>query len=117
VSQWIEPAGSAFETGRVRHVLLARLREGTSAERFLTVAAAFREMAGKIEGIVGFEYGTNNSSEGQNRGLTHVIVLTFASVEARDAYLPHPAHRQFGEWMGQIDIIEEILVFDYTPYG
>jgi hypothetical protein len=106
-----------MEAGLVRHILMVRLREGTPAELFLTVVAAFREMAGKIEGIIGFEYGTNNSAEGQNRGLTHVFTLTFANVQARDDYLPHPEHRKFADWAGQLDLIEEILVFDYTPLG
>ena len=110
-----QPAG--VESGRVRHILMVRLRESTPAEQFLTVVAAFREMAGKIEGIIGFEYGTNNSAEGQNRGLTHVVMLTLASVEARAAYLLHREHRQFVDWVGPLDLIEEILVFDYTPLG
>ena len=106
-----------METGLVKHVLMARLREGASAELFLTFIAAFRELAGKIEGIVGFEYGLNNSPEGRNRGLTHVVTLTFASAAARDAYLPHTLHQQFADWVGQLDLIEELLVFDYTPVG
>ncbi len=105
------------ETGLVRHVLLARLRAGTPPEGFQTVAAGFREMAGKIEGIVGVEFGVNNSAEGLNHGLTHIVTLTFANAEARDAYLPHPVHHQFAKWLGQMELIEELLVFDYTPLG
>ena len=108
---------SSAPASTVRHVLLARLREGASDELFLTVATAFRELASKIEGIIGVEYGTNNSPEGQSRGLTHIITLTFTSIEARDAYLPHPAHLQLAGWVGQMDLIEELLVFDYTPQG
>jgi Stress responsive A/B Barrel Domain len=104
-----------METGTVRHILLARLRDGTTADLFQTVIAGLREMAGKIEGIVGFEYGTNTSPEGLNRGLTHVITLTFASAQARDAYLPHPDHRKFADWVGQLGLIEEVLVIDYIP--
>ncbi len=79
--------------------------------------AAFREMAGKIEGVVSFEYGTNNSPEGLNRGLTHVVTLAFASVQARDNYLPHPEHRKFADWMNQLRMVEEILVIDYIPHS
>jgi hypothetical protein len=106
-----------METGTVRHILMARLRDGTTADLFQTVIAGFREMAGKIEGIVGFEYGTNNSPEGLNRGLTHVITLTFARAQARDAYLSHPEHRKFADWAGQLGLIEEVLVFDYSPHN
>jgi hypothetical protein len=108
VNPWTGTTGSAressIEPGLVRHILMFRLREGT-AELFLSVVAAFREMARKVEGVIGFEYGTNNSAEGQNRGLTHVVTLTFASVEARDAYLPHPEHRKFADWVGQMNIV------------
>jgi Stress responsive A/B Barrel Domain len=106
-----------METEIVRHVLLLRLRLDTTVDQFLAVMAAFREMAGNIEGIVGFEHGTNNSPEGLNRGLTHVVTLTFASAQARDAYLPHPEHCKFADWVGQLGLIEEVLAFDYSPHN
>jgi Stress responsive A/B Barrel Domain len=96
-------------------VLLARLRPGTTAEAFQDVVGRFLELATTIEGIVGVEYGKNNSPEDLNRGLTHVIVLTFASVQARDAYLPHPEHQQLADWVGQMGILEDMLVVDYVP--
>ena len=104
-----------MENGPVRHVLVGRLRTDTTDEEFRAFIQAFREMTHKIDGILSFEYGANNSTEGLNRGMTHVILLTFASVEARDAYLPHPAHRQFVEWFSQRHTIEELLVIDYIP--
>jgi hypothetical protein len=104
-----------MEHNPVRHVLLFRFRPGTTAESFQAFILAFRELSRKIEGIISFEHGANNSSEGLNHGMTHVVTLTFASVEARDAYLPHPEHRKFIEWFGPLDIIEELLVIDYIP--
>ena len=118
MSQPPGPGGGASDVitaaGAVRHILLARLREGAGADLFQAVAAGAREMAGQVEGVVGFEYGMNNSSEGLNRGLTHVITLTFANAQARDAYLEHPAHRRFADWVGQLELVEEMLVFDYS---
>jgi len=99
----------------VKHVIAIRLRMDTTDEVFHAFIQAARELVNKIEGIISFEYGANNSSEGLNRGMTHVIVLTFAHVQARDAYLPHPEHRRFAEWVRQLDIIEELLVIDYSP--
>jgi hypothetical protein len=99
----------------VRHILLLRLRPGASDEQISILAAALRGLAATIEGIVGFEYGANNSPEGKNLGMTHVVMLTFASAAARDAYLPHPAHRQAAARIGALDIIEELQVIDYTP--
>jgi len=99
----------------VKHLLLARLREGTPEAVVQTVMAAFRAMALKMEGFIAFEYGPNNSPEGLSRGLTHAVVLTFTGAEARDAYLAHPEHRKFTDWVGQLGIMEEVLVFDYSP--
>jgi hypothetical protein len=109
---------STSEAGReramVRHILLYRPRPGTAAETLASAIAAFRGMAGKIEGLVGFEYGTNNSSQGLNHGLTHVVTLTFESVAARDAYLHHPEHQNFNDWVRALNLLDEVLVFDYV---
>ena len=99
----------------VRHVLLGRFRPGTTVEQIRVFTAGFQELTRKIDGVLSFESGVNNSPEGLNRGLTHVCVITFADEQARDAYLPHPEHLAFGRWAAQLDIVEEMLVVDYTP--
>jgi hypothetical protein len=71
-------------------------------------------LKGKIPGIVAFEDGVNNSPEGKNLGFTHVYLLTFESVAARDAYLPHPEHKKFGELLGKLAVVEDVFVVDYV---
>lgn len=97
----------------VRHVLLMRFHEGTSAAEITTLVDEFRELAANIPGITGFEHGPNNSPEGLNRGFTYVFILTFENAAARDAYLPHPLHRAFAEQ--QLGIMSDIVVVDYSP--
>jgi uncharacterized protein (DUF1330 family) len=99
----------------VRHVLVCRFGAGTTDEQYKTFFAAFRDLTTKIGGITGFEYGANNSPENLNRSMTHMIMLTFSSAQARDAYLVHPEHRKFAAWFTQLGIVEELLVIDYTP--
>jgi hypothetical protein len=99
----------------VRHILLGRFRPGTSDESIEAVFTAFRDTCRKIEGIVSFEYGTNNSPEGRNHGMTHVITLTFAGAQERDAYLVHAEHRKHAAWLGTLGIVEDLLVIDYIP--
>lgn len=41
--------------------------------------------------------------------------MTFESPEARDNYLPHPKHREFGKFLGELDILEDAFVIDYIP--
>ena len=99
----------------VRHIVAWRFRDGTTDAQIERFTGAFRGLTTKIDGIIGFEHGANNSLENLNRGLTHVYLLTFESVQARDAYLPHPAHKAFGEMIGQMGIVAEVLVVDYVP--
>ena len=99
----------------VRHILICRFKPATTPEQLRALFTAFGALAGKIDGIVSFEYGANNSSEGLNHGMTHVIMVTFANAQARDAYLPHPEHLKFAAWFTQMGILEELLVIDYTP--
>ena len=98
-----------------RHVILLRLHPGAHDEQILVLTTVLRELATTIEGIVAFEYGMNNSHEGKNRGMTHVVMFTFASAEARDTYLLHPDHRKAAAQIGELGIIEDLLVIDYIP--
>lgn len=50
-----------------------------------------------LPGIVEVKYGPNVSPEGLNGGFLDGFVVTFDSVEARDAYLPHPQHKALAE--------------------
>jgi hypothetical protein len=42
-------------------------------------------------------------------------MLTFDTPAARDAYLPHPEHAQFGALLGQFDVLADVFVVDYLP--
>jgi Stress responsive A/B Barrel Domain len=99
----------------VRHVLVFRFKPATTAEQLHTFFTAFHEMSGKIAGIDSFEYGANNSTEGLNQDMTHVVMVTFANAQARDAYLPHPEHRKFVDLLNKMGIVEKLLVIDYSP--
>ena len=104
-----------MDNSPVRHVLVARLSPAMTASQFDQFINAFRDLTHKIDGILSFEYGENISTEGLNQDMTHVIILTFVNAAARDAYLPHPAHIQFGELLGRLGIIESLLVVDFIP--
>ncbi|MFG0263746.1 MAG: Dabb family protein, partial [Rhodopirellula sp. JB055] len=72
---------------------------------------AFRNLPNEIPEIADFEFGTNNSPEGLNEGLTHCFLVTFESEEDREAYLPHPAHLAFVEVLKPH--LEKVVVIDY----
>ncbi|HKK76303.1 MAG TPA: Dabb family protein [Saprospiraceae bacterium] len=95
----------------LRHVVLFNFTDSTSREDIQKIEQAFASLPGKIDEIHSFEWGTNNSPEGLDKGLTHCFFVTFRSEEDRDAYLPHPAHQEFVELVGPA--VEDVTVVDY----
>ena len=101
--------------GRVRHVVVFKFKQGTTEDQIKQVTDAFRQLKEKIPGVVSFEHGVNNSPEKKNLGFTHVYLVTFESAKARDAYLPHPEHKKFGELLGKLGVFEDVFVVDFVP--
>ncbi len=107
-----EGGKSTSHLGKVRHVVLFKFKEGTTAEQQKTVEDAFRELPKKVHEIVDFEWGTNISPENRNEGFTHCFLVTFDDVKGRDAYLPHPAHKEFGKVLKPY--LDKVLVIDFV---
>jgi hypothetical protein len=95
----------------LRHVVLFAFKPDTTEDQIHTVEEAFRGLPAKIEQIHDFEWGTDVSVEGVARGYTHCFFVTFLSEADRDAYLPHPAHKEFGAVLHPH--LESVLVIDY----
>ena len=98
---------------QVRHIVVFKYKAGTTPEQTAQVTTAFRELAKTIPGITGFEDGVNNSPEKRNLGFTHVYMVTFEDAKARDAYLPHPEHKKFGQLLGSLGVVEDVFVVDF----
>ena len=93
-----EPAALAYVQEPVqllRHVVLFRFTEETTAEEIREIEQAFCALPTKIDAVYGFEWGTDVSVEGLHKEFTHCFLVTFLSEEARAEYLPHPAHEEF----------------------
>ena len=101
------------ESTLVKHVVVFKYKSKATADEIARVTQAFKDLKGKIPGIVSFEYGENNSPENLNKGFTHVYLLTFKDAAARDAYLPHAEHKKFGELLHKLDVLEEPFVVDF----
>ena len=99
----------------VRHVVVFKYKAEATPAQIQQVTDAFRALTKSIPGIVDFEHGVNNSPEKLNQGFTHVYMLTFENAAARDAYLPHPEHKKFGDLLGKSGIFAGAFVVDYTP--
>jgi len=96
---------------QLRHVVLFKFKDNATAADIKKVEEAFSALPGKIPQIRDYEWGTNNSPEGLDKGFTHCFFLTFDSEEDRAIYLPHPDHKAFGAILGPY--LEDVLVVDY----
>lgn len=107
-----EPTFGPAPEGKVlRHAVFFSFKESSSKEDVQRIVDAFRELPSKIEEIIDFQWGVNNSPEGFNDGLTHCFLLTFKDEAGRAAYLPHDAHKAFGDVLrGHND---RVFVVDY----
>lgn len=99
------------EVKMLRHVVLFKFKDGTPSAEVKKVEDAFRALPSKIKEIKAFEWGTNNSPEQLAQGFTHCFFLSFTSEKDRDTYLPHPAHKAFGDILGSL--LDKVLVIDY----
>ncbi len=105
------PTETTMPDSVLRHVVLFGFAETATPEQVTEIVEAFKALPSQISEIKGFEWGTNNSPEGLNQGLTHAFTLTFHSEADREVYLPHPAHKAFGELLG--GKLEKVTVVDY----
>jgi hypothetical protein len=105
-------SGSAqVQSPVLRHVVLFKFKETATADQVKAIEEAFKALPAKIKLIKNFEWGTNNSPEKLNQGLTHCFFLGFQSEKDRDAYLVHPVHKAFTELAGSQ--IDKVTVVDY----
>jgi hypothetical protein len=95
----------------LRHVVLFKFKDGTTPEQIKAVEDAFCALPGKISAIADFEWGTDVSPEKRSEGFTHCFFVTFRTEADRDAYLPHPAHKEFGGVLRPH--LDKVLVVDY----
>ncbi len=95
----------------LRHVVLFQFKDDVSDEQIDEVVEAFKALPDKIDEIHDFECGTDVSVENKAAGFTHGFMVTFRTAADRDAYLPHPAHAEFGKLVRPR--LKNVLVFDY----
>jgi len=110
----IAPARAQTPAAPVRHIVVFKYKPTATPAQIAEVTTAFRSLQATIPDIIAFEDGVNNSPEKKNLGFTHVYMLTFKSLAARDAYLPHPKHTEFGQLLGKLGVVEDAFVVDYV---
>jgi lysophospholipase L1-like esterase len=112
-SQMLTALGEAGEQAQrvLRHFVLFKFNEEVTPEQIDEVVTAFQALPSRIDLIIDFETGTDVSVENKAAGFTHGFLVTFRDEKGRDAYLPHPAHQEFGKLARPR--LDKVLVFDY----
>jgi hypothetical protein len=96
---------------KLHHIVLIDCAENADAQAISEVVRRFALPQTHVPDIDAFEWGENCSPEGLHNGHTHAFLLTFGSTEARDAYLIHPNHVAFADWVKPF--VASVTVFDY----
>lgn len=98
----------------IEHIVLLKLKEGITAAQTQTLhdgLIALQEK-GSIPGIESITAGYNNSPEGKEHGFTWGFTVRFKDIASRDAYLPHPDHKELATTLLR-PLVDDVLVFDY----
>ncbi len=96
---------------RLYHVVSLKFKPDATADQIKAVEKAFADLKTKIPSIATLAWGTNISPEKHDKGFTHCFVLSFVTEKDRDAYLPHPAHKEFGKLLGPV--LADVMVIDF----
>ena len=107
----LKPSAAAAGGDVLRHVVLFKFKETSTAADVERIVAAFRGLPARIPEIRDFEWGTDVSPEGKSQGFTHCFLVTFATAADRDAYLPHAAHQEFVAIVGPH--VDKVCVVDF----
>ncbi|KAG8643607.1 stress-response A/B barrel domain-containing protein HS1 [Manihot esculenta] len=99
--------------GVVKHVLLAKFKEGISSDEIEKLIKGYANLVNLIEPMKAFHWGTDVSIENLHQGFTHVFESTFESTEGVAEYISHPAHVDFANLF--LPALEKVVVIDYKP--
>lgn len=99
--------------GVVKHVLLAKFKEGVSEDQIEKLIKDYADLVNLIEPMKAFHWGTDVSIENLHQGFTHIFESTFESTEGVAEYVAHPAHVEYANVF--LSHLDKVLVFDYKP--
>jgi hypothetical protein len=96
---------------QVKHIALFQFKPECTPEDIALVWRTMENLPKAIPGFVDFSWGKDISVEGLSDGFQYSVVMTFESLAARDAYLPHPVHQAAVETV--IPKLARVIVIDH----
>lgn len=96
---------------QIDHLVLFRWKSDAAADAIGQAIKAVADLPNQISGITAYVGGPQASPEGLGQGFDFAFRMTFVDAAARDAYLPHPAHKAaIADHISPV--LETVLVFD-----
>ncbi|KGN57187.1 stress-response A/B barrel domain-containing protein HS1 [Cucumis sativus] len=99
--------------GVVKHILLAKFKNGISEEQIDQLIKGYANLVNLIEPMKAFQCGKDVSIENLHQGFTHVFESTFESTQGIAEYISHPAHVEFANKF--LSSLDKVIVIDYKP--
>lgn len=96
---------------QIQHIVLVKIKPEVTTEKITEIFTLLASLQQLIPGITYFAGGPYSSPEGMNQGFTHAFLMTFESVDARNAYLPHPEHERVKAVL--LTCIDGAISFDF----
>lgn len=93
----------------IKHVVLVRVKPGTSQEQIDAMAAGYNSMKEEIPELVSWSMGPNLRGDSE---FTHVMVAVVENPEALKRYVDHPLHQRVAAEFGR-PIFEKRVIGDY----
>ncbi|WP_159874617.1 MULTISPECIES: Dabb family protein [Aquitalea] len=95
----------------LQHIVLFRFVPSCKVADLCCISQRFSRLAQLVPDILSLSGGADCSPEGLQHGFTHGWLLQFADTAARDAYLTHPAHLEFINFIQPF--VDDVLVSDF----
>lgn len=85
----------------IRHIALCKIKDGTDKATIEEIVRRFFAMKDKISVIHDMEHSIQIGDLELANGFNHIFMVMFKTEAERDIYLPHAAHVEFGNFLGQ----------------
>ncbi|XP_030973826.1 stress-response A/B barrel domain-containing protein HS1 [Quercus lobata] len=99
--------------GVVKHMLLAKFKDGISENQIEEYIKGYANLVNIIEPMKSLHWGKDISIENLHHGFTHVFESTFETKEGLAEYIAHPVHVEFAN--GFLSSLDKVLVVDFKP--
>ncbi|KAF4371393.1 hypothetical protein G4B88_003863 [Cannabis sativa] len=97
----------------VKHLIVLKFKDEITEAQKEEFFKTYVNLVNIIPAMKDVYWGKDVTQKNKEEGYTHIVEVTFESVETIQDYIIHPAHVGFGDVYRSF--WEKLLIFDYTP--